>query len=197
MAKLYYYYSAMNAGKTTTLLQSNHNYQECGMRTLLLSPNIDTRAKPGLIRSRIGLEKQGVVFTKSDNLFLLAQSQASTNCVLIDEAQFMTKQQVSQTTQIVDQLKIPVLAYGIRTDFLGMLFEGSQYLLAWADEIVEIKTICSCGSKATMNLRIDSQGNPIKSGQQIHIGANESYHSKCRKCFREALRNQYSDMTTA
>ena len=187
MAKLYFYYSAMNAGKTTNLLQSDHNYRERGMKTLLLSPEMDDRKAVGVIRSRIGLEQNAQVYKKDDNLFDIIKSNSKLSCVLIDEAQFMTRYQVRQLTKVVDLLSIPVLAYGIRTDFLGHLFEGSQYLLAWADELVELKTICDCGQKATMNLRIDAHGSAVKSGKQIHIGANESYISKCRKCFHKSL----------
>ncbi|MBF13619.1 MAG: thymidine kinase [Legionellales bacterium] len=195
MAKLYFYYSAMNAGKTTNLLQSDHNYRERGMTTLLFTPELDDRKAVGIIRSRIGIEQRGIIFNNHDNLFNIVQtaSLAPIHCVLVDEAQFLSRYQVKQLSQIVDTLSIPVLAYGIRTDFLGHLFEGSQSLLAWADELIELKTICDCGRKATMNLRIDQRGNPIKSGKKIQIGSNESYISKCRRCFYKAFRDDTAD----
>ena len=154
MAKLYFYYSAMNAGKTTTLLQSAHNYRERGMRTLVLTPKIDDRNGQGVIASRIGLKAYGHAFARDEDLHAIAESDIAANgplhCVLVDEAQFLTRTQVWQLSDIVDGRRIPVLAYGLRTDFRGELFEGSQYLLAWADELSEIKTICHTGKKATM-----------------------------------------------
>lgn len=185
MAKLYFYYSAMNAGKSTVLLQSSHNYRERGMTTLLFTPNIDTRFAPGTIHSRIGLQADAVPFDQQFNLFdytaSLKTKQTNLSCVLVDEAQFLTKTQVDQLTAIVDQIDIPVLAYGLRTDFLGEPFEGSLYLLAWADNLVEIKTICHCGRKATMNMRIDDNNQPVRAGAQIEIGGNERYIATCRK----------------
>lgn len=186
MAKLHFYYSAMNAGKTTTLLQSNYNYRERGMETLLFIPAIDTRHKKGLISSRIGLVAEAHPFENKFNFFDYVREyirKVSVSCALIDEAQFLTKQQVLQLTQIVDELKIPVLAYGLRSDFMGEPFEGSQYLLAWADELSEIKTICHCGKKATMNPRIDENGKILREGEQIEIGGNERYIALCRKHF--------------
>ena len=187
MAKLYFYYSAMNAGKTTTLLQSAHNYSESGMETLILKPALDDRYKDDMVRSRIGLEANALSFKLEDNLLQLTQDlggREKISCLLLDEAQFLTKNQVFALGEVVDVLKIPVLAYGLRTDFRGELFEGSLYLLAWADEIIEIKTVCHCGKKATMVLRIDEKGNPIKLGKQIIIGGNDNYISVCRKHFR-------------
>jgi thymidine kinase len=184
MAKLHFYYSAMNAGKTTTLLQSNYNYQERGMKTLLFIPSIDTRHKRGMIASRIGLVAEAHAFEDTFDFFAYTREVTTTtliSCVLIDEAQFLTKPQVLQLTRIVDELKIPVLAYGLRSDFMGEPFEGSQYLLAWADELSEIKTICHCGRKATMNPRIDETGNILRKGEQIEIGGNELYIALCRK----------------
>lgn len=190
MAKLYFYYSAMNAGKSTILLQSDYNYKERGMDTLLFIPSIDKRYGQGKIHSRIGLAADAVSFDQEFNLFEYAKVQKAQNsklgCILIDEAQFLTKNQVQQLTDIVDKLNLPVLAYGIRSDFKGEPFEGSLYLLVWADNLVEIKTICHCGRKATMNTRIDSQGNVVKSGEQIQIGGNEKYTAMCRKHFKEA-----------
>lgn len=191
MAKLYFYYSAMNAGKSTTLLQSSHNYQERGMKTLLFTPALDTRFQFGKVHSRIGLEANAIPFKSDTNLYSQVQdvlkNEQKLSCILIDEAQFLSKQQVHECSEIADKLKIPVLCYGLRTDFRGELFEGSQYLLAWAEELIEIKTICHCGRKATMNLRIDERGRPIKTGDQIQIGGNESYVSTCRIHFKAGL----------
>jgi thymidine kinase len=189
MAKLHFYYSAMNAGKSTTLLQSSYNYHERGMETILFTLSIDTRYGAGKIASRIGLEAGAITFDPDFNLFESVAEKLKTpghriKCVFVDEAQFLKKAQVFQLTEIVDQLKLPVLAYGLRSDFLGEPFEGSKYLLTWAEELVEIKTICHCGSKATMNMRIDEQGKPVHEGDQIGIGGNESYVSTCRKHFK-------------
>lgn len=184
MAKLYFYYAAMNAGKSTVLLQSSHNYRERGMQTLLFTPSIDTRYQSGTISSRIGLTEEAFAFNSSDDLhaitFNLQQNKTKFACILIDEAQFLTREQVHQLTEITDKMSIPVLAYGLRTDFQGELFPGSQFLLAWADELIELKTICHCGRKAIMNMRIDSSGNAVVEGDQVFIGGNESYVSTCR-----------------
>lgn len=189
MAKLHFYYSAMNAGKSTTLLQSAYNYQERGMQTILFTPAIDTRYGAGKISSRIGLHAEAVPFDQDFNLFeyvvrVVQQPEHRLKCILVDEAQFLTKAQVLQLSDIADVLNLPVLAYGLRADYMGEPFEGSKYLLAWAEELNEIKTICHCGRKATMNLRIDEQGNPVKAGEQIVIGGNESYAAVCRKHFK-------------
>jgi thymidine kinase len=188
MAKLYFYYAAMNAGKSTVLLQSSHNYRERGMQTLLFVPSIDTRYQQGTIRSRIGLSEEAYVFTEADNLHQITLNLKAKGidyaCILIDEAQFLTRDQVQQLTEITDKLGIPVLAYGLRTDFRGELFPGSLSLLAWADELVELKTICHCGRKATMNMRIDEQGQAVVEGEQVLIGGNESYVSTCRLHFK-------------
>ncbi len=190
MAKLYFYYSAMNAGKSTVLLQSSYNYQERGMDTLLFSSVVDTRYGTGKISSRIGVSSQAVPFDSNFNLFEYAEKHAQKHpklkCVLVDEAQFLNKKQVMQLTEIVDKLNLPVLTYGLRSDFQGEPFEGSMYLLVWADNITEIKTICHCGRKATMNMRIDSEGRPIKVGDQIQVGGNERYVSTCRKHFQNS-----------
>jgi len=189
MAKLYFYYSAMNAGKTTTLLQSAHNYHERGLRTLILTPRLDTRAGEGMVASRIGLSARGTAFGRSDDLQRIAEVDVATNgplhCLLVDEAQFLTKPQVWQLTEIVDVLGVPVLAYGLRTDFRGELFEGSQYLLAWADHLVEIKTICHTGRKATMVVRVDENGHAVNDGPQVEIGGNERYVSVSRAEFKK------------
>lgn len=187
MAKLYFYYSAMNAGKTTTLLQSSYNYHERGMDTLLFTPIIDDRFAPGKIASRIGLAKEAIPFDRTFNFFDHIQQARPVlpklRCILIDEAQFMTKDQVMQSAQVVDQLKLPVLTYGLRTDFRGETFEGSRYLLSLADELSEIKTICHCGSKAIMNARLDGSGKIVREGEQIFIGGNDRYIALCRKHF--------------
>lgn len=186
MAKLHFYYSAMNAGKTTTLLQSNYNYQERGMTTLLFLPAIDDRYAKGVIASRIGLKANAIAFEKDFDFFEYVKgvyAQKKINCILIDEAQFLNKTQVLQLTQIVDELKIPTLAYGLRSDFLGEPFEGSQYLLAWAEDINEIKTVCHCGRKATMNARVDETGHKVTAGNQVEIGGNDLYVALCRKHF--------------
>ncbi len=191
MAKLYFYYSAMNAGKSTVLLQSAYNYRERGMEVLLFTPNVDKRYGEGKIASRIGLAENAVIFDAQFNFFDYIQSEQSkmTNlkCILVDEAQFLSKAQVKQLCSVVDQLDLPVLAYGLRSDFRGEPFEGSQYLLVWADNLVEIKTICQCGKKAIMNIRIDEHGHKVVEGQQIQIGGNESYIAVCRRHFGEML----------
>jgi thymidine kinase len=189
MAKLYFYYSTMNAGKSTTLLQSSFNYRERGMETLLLTAAIDDRFGKGKISSRIGLSQSADLFTASDDLFHHAAHQHAVkpiNCVLVDEAQFLTKDQVWQLSEVCDQLNIPVLCYGIRTDFQGQLFTGSQWLLAWADILEELKTICYCGTKANMVVRLDADGKAIQQGTQVEIGGNDRYESLCRKHFKKA-----------
>lgn len=186
----------MNAGKSTILLQSSYNYQERGMRTLVLCPEFDNRFGDRKVASRIGLSADAIPFSTSDNLFRLAQretTQKEIHCILVDEAQFLTKPQVRQLGDVCDRLDIPVLTYGLRTDFQGNLFEGSQYLLAWADTLTEIKTICHCGRKATMVLRIDSSGRPVREGEQIQIGGNDRYVTVCRKHFYEGLTERSSD----
>ena len=191
MAKLYFYYSAMNAGKTTTLLQSAHNYHERGMRTLILTPRLDTRSGEGVVASRIGLSAQGRVFDRDSDLSRLVSDDVAVHgalgCVLVDEAQFLSKSQAWQLTDIVDVLDVPVLAYGLRTDFRGELFEGSQHLLAWADNLVEIKTICHTGRKATMVVRVDAQGHAVTDGPQVEIGGNDRYVSVSRGEFKKIM----------
>jgi len=194
MAKLYFYYSAMNAGKTTTLLQSAYNYRERGMRALILTPQLDTRAGEGVVASRIGLRADARRFTRSDDLLALAEADIALHgkldCVLVDEAQFLSKAQVWQLSDVVDALRIPVLAYGLRTDFRGELFEGSQYLLAWADNLIEIKTICHTGKKATMVVRVDERGRAVTDGPQVEIGGNERYVSVSRAEFKKIMAGQ-------
>jgi thymidine kinase len=184
MAKLYFYYSAMNAGKTTTLLQSNYNYQERGMETLLFIPSIDTRHARGIIASRIGLNADAYAFENTFDFYYGIQETIKSrniSCILVDEAQFLTKDQVMQICRVVDEFDIPVLTYGLRSDFSGEPFEGSKYLLTWADNLIEIKTVCHCGRKAIMNPRVDENGHVVKEGEQILIGGNDTYIALCRK----------------
>ena len=197
MAKLYFYYSAMNAGKTTTLLQSAHNYRERGMRVLIFTPSLDDRAgTAGTVASRIGLKAQGVPFDARDDLAARVDedvlAHGKLDCVLVDEAQFLTKAQVWQLSEVVDQRRIPVLCYGLRTDFRGELFAGSQYLLAWADELEEIKTICHTGKKATMTVRVDEHGHAVQDGPQVEIGGNERYVSVSRAEYKKIARGEGS-----
>lgn len=186
----------MNAGKSTVLLQSSHNYIERGMKTLLFTPRIDDRYQSGVIHSRIGLSSEAIAFNSDDDLFTHVQQRWDKllACVLIDEAQFLTKLQVRQLSDISDELDIPVLAYGLRTDYKGELFEGSRYLLGWAEEIIEIKTVCHCGRKAIMNLRIDANGRAIYDGEQIHIGGNESYVSTCRRHYKAGIATRHQEI---
>jgi len=190
MSKLYFYYSTMNAGKTTSLLQSSYNYRERGMRTLLFTAQIDDRYGVGKIKSRIGLETEANIFGPEDDLFKITSEhheQDRIDCVLLDEAQFLSKEQVFQLSEVTDRLGIPVLTFGLRTDFLGNLFEGSQALLAWADELKELKTICHCGKKAIMVVRMDENNQAIREGSQIEIGGNDRYISLCRRHFKEQV----------
>ncbi len=191
MAKLYFYYSAMNAGKSTALLQSNHNYRERGMNTLVFAPAVDTRFGDSLVKSRIGIETAAISVSEDEDLLAYVRREAlqqQIHCVLIDEAQFLTKDQVFQLGEVCDRLDVPVLCYGLRTDFQGELFAGSHYLLAWADNLNEIKTVCHCGKKATMVVRMNEDGTPVADGEQVAIGGNELYVSTCRRHYKEALR---------
>jgi thymidine kinase len=191
LAKLYFFYAAMNAGKTTHLLQSDFNYRERGMSTLLFAPAVDHRYGQGQVTSRIGLAREAVVFSPEfDFVGHVRQSVGASgvlpDCVMVDEAQFLVQKQVRDLTDIVDQLGIPVLAYGLRTDFLGQPFEGSRYLLAWADELVEIKTVCHCGRKAVMNShRAFPPDTDPALISTVDIGGNEKYQSTCRLHFRQ------------
>lgn len=188
MAKLYFYYSSMNAGKSTALLQSSYNYRERGMNTLVLAPKLDDRYGVGKVCSRIGLETEATTFEPKDDLLEIVNNAIEDkplHCVLIDEAQFLTKDQVFQLGEVTDQQNIPVLAYGLRTDFQGEPFEGSKYLLAWSDNLKELKAICECGTKATMVIRLDEGGNVVTHGSQVEIGGNDRYISMCRKHFKE------------
>jgi len=194
MAKLYFYYSAMNAGKTTTLLQSAHNYRERGMRVAILTPRLDHRSGSGVVASRIGLRADATAFDRNDDLLAWARhdidAHGPLHCLLVDEAQFLSKAQAWQLSEVVDALRVPVLCYGLRTDFRGELFEGSQHLLAWADEIIEIKTICHSGSKATMTVRVDDNGHAVQDGPQVEIGGNERYVSVSRDEFKKVMRGE-------
>ena len=184
MAKLYFQYSTMNAGKSTLLLQASHNYHERGMKTYLITAGFDKRVGDGKIGSRIGIASDADTFDHKENMFQKIESRlrkGPCSCVFIDEAQFLSEEQVWELARVVDDLKVPVMCYGLRTDFQGNLFEGSASLLAIADELKEIKTICHCGKKATMVVRLDGNGNVVKEGAQIEIGGNDKYVSLCRK----------------
>jgi len=191
MAKLFFYYSAMNAGKTTTLLQSAYNYRERGMRALIVTPKLDNRAGEGVVSSRIGLKSKATVFEGTSDLFELVKADIAAHgkldCVLFDEAQFLSREQVWQVSDVVDELRIPVLCYGLRTDFRGEAFPGSAALLAIADELVEIKTICHTGKKATMVVRVDENGRAVKAGPQVEIGGNDRYVSVSRAEFKKIM----------
>jgi thymidine kinase len=190
MAKLYFYYASMNAGKSTTLLQAAFNYRERGMHTMLWTAALDDRSDGKPIASRIGLEASACLFDEDTNLWdAVTAAHAASNlaCVLVDEAQFLTSKQVWQLARLADDANIPVVCYGLRTDFQGELFPGSAALLGIADSLIELKAICHCGRKATMNLRVDASGAPIREGEQTEIGGDERYVALCRKHFSEAL----------
>ena len=190
MAKLYFHYSTMNAGKSTLLLQAAHNYEEMGMATYLLTAQFDNRAGEGRIGSRIGIGKDADTFAAGEDMFekiRTRQSQGTIACVFIDEAQFLSKDQVWQLARAVDDLGVPVMCYGLRVDFQGNLFPGSAALLAWADEMREARTICHCGKKATMVVRLGPDGQVLRDGAQVQIGGNETYQSLCRRHWREAM----------
>ncbi|WP_375393014.1 thymidine kinase [uncultured Sphingomonas sp.] len=190
MAKLYFYYASMNAGKSTGLLQADFNYRERGMRTLLFTAGVDDRYAAGTITSRIGLTAPAIPFDRATDLRARALAEHARDalaCVLVDEAQFLSAAQVESLAALADAHGVPVLCYGLRTDFRGELFEGSARLLALADTLVEIKSVCFCGRKATMNLRVDAEGRAIAEGRQTDIGGNERYVALCRRHFTEAL----------
>ena len=193
MAKLYFHYSTMNAGKSTSLLQASHNYRESGMSTYLITAQFDKRAGDGRIASRIGIGEPADTFAHDTDLFSQLSARLAANtvaCVFIDEAQFLTKQQVWQLARAVDDLGVPIMCYGLRVDFRGELFPGSAALLAWADEMREVRTICFCGKKATMVVRKGPDGKAMKNGEQVQIGGNETYVSLCRRHWREAVADQ-------
>ena len=187
MAQLYFYYSAMNAGKSTSLLQSAYNYKERGMHSIIYTAAFDDRYGVGKVTSRIGLQADAKLYNNDLDLYSAIQNdnkERKLDCVFIDEAQFLTQKQVRELIEVVDELDIPVLAYGLRTDFLGSTFEGSHYLLAWADKLFELKTVCHCGRKANFVVRLDEHGNAVTDGDQVQIGGNDRYESMCRKHFK-------------
>jgi thymidine kinase len=190
MAQLYFYYSSMNAGKSTHLLQSSYNYKERGLNTVIYTARIDDRFAHGKVTSRLGIDADAFLFDHSSDIYSEVKAKNSVeqiHCVLIDEAQFLSQEQVKQLTDIVDLLHIPVLAYGIRTDFLGQTFSGSAALLAWADKLVELKTICHCGRKANFVIRQDANGLAVRDGEQVEVGGNERYEPLCRAHFKELV----------
>lgn len=190
MAKLYFHYSTMNAGKSTLLLQASYNYIERGMQTYLLTASFDDRAGAAKIGSRIGIEAEADTYTTDDDLFAMIKTRLDAGpcaCVLVDEAQWLSRDQVWQLARAVDDLRVPIMCYGLRVDFRGELFPGSAALLALADEMREVRTICHCGKKATMVIRTDAEGNALKEGAQVEVGGNDRYVSLCRKHFREAM----------
>jgi len=190
MAKLYFHYSTMNAGKSTLLLQASYNYRERGMATYLLTARLDDRAGEGRIASRIGIADEAAMFDAASDLFEMIRtrlSQGPIACIFLDEAQFLTRPQVWQLARVVDDLNLPVMCYGLRVDFRGELFPGSSALLALADEMREVRTICHCGKKATMVIRRGPDGRALKDGEQVVIGGNETYVSLCRRHWREAV----------
>jgi thymidine kinase len=190
MAKLYFNYASMNAGKSTLLLQASYNYQERGMRTVILTAALDRRAGVGRVASRIGLHADAIPFTDGDDLFLLVERlhrEDPVACVFVDEAQFLAPDQVWQLARLADRCGIPVMAYGLRTDFQGKLFPGSQELLAIADELREVRTICFCGRKATMAARLDEKGDVVREGAQVEVGGNEKYVSFCRRHWEDKI----------
>jgi len=191
MAKLYFYYASMNAGKSTTLLQADFNYRERGMETMLWTAALDDRYDAGVITSRIGLQADAHKFTPGTDLWAEVTAEHAARpiaCLLLDEAQFLTREQVLQLARLADEANIPVVAYGLRTDFQAELFPGSAALLGIADTLVELKAVCECGRKATMNLRVDAAGNAVKEGAQTEIGGNDRYVALCRKHFMEKVR---------
>ncbi|OOY10523.1 thymidine kinase [Thioclava sp. F36-7] len=190
MAKLYFHYSTMNAGKSTILLQASHNYIERGMETFLVTARLDNRAGDGRIASRIGIGAEAACFTEETDMFALIEARLADGpcaCIFVDEAQFLTETQVWQIARAVDDLRVPVMCYGLRVDFQGKLFPGSAALLALADEMREVRTICHCGKKATMVVRMGPDGQALRDGDQVQIGGNETYVSLCRRHWREAM----------
>ncbi len=190
MAKLYFHYASMNAGKSAFLLTSVHNYKERGMDTLILKPMVDTRDSPGEVVSRVGLRKEANIITPDMDIFRFFQDVIlvrDIHCVYVDEAQFLTRENIMQLCKIADLYDVPVMCYGLRTDFKGELFEGSKYLLAVADKLEELKGVCHCGKKATMVARVDSNGKAITDGNQVEVGGNDRYVSLCRKHWCELV----------
>ncbi|MEZ5751612.1 MAG: thymidine kinase [Paracoccaceae bacterium] len=197
MAKLYFHYSTMNAGKSTILLQAAHNYRERGMETYLLTAQFDNRAGEGRIASRIGIGEAADTFAPGDDLGAKIAARLAAGpcaCVFIDEAQFLSPEQVWQLARVVDDLRVPVMCYGLRVDFRGTLFPGSAALLALADEMREVRTICHCGRKATMVVRQGPDGKALREGAQVQIGGNETYVSLCRRHWRAAMGERISEV---
>ena len=191
MAKVYFYYAAMNAGKSTTLLQADFNYRERGMETMLWTAKVDDRAGAGVIGSRIALSAPAHTYDEDVDLFVAVTDELKRrelHCILVDEAQFLSQRHVLQLCEIADRHRIPVLCYGLRTDFQGKLFPGSAALLALADSLIELKAVCECGRKATMNLRVDEEGHAVAAGAQTEVGGNDRYIALCRRHFFERLR---------
>ncbi|WP_112800471.1 MULTISPECIES: thymidine kinase [unclassified Neorhizobium] len=191
MAKLYFHYATMNAGKSTMLLQASYNYRERGMRTAIFIAALDDRAGTGRVASRIGLSADAIPFSDLDDLFGVIETMHGEEpiaCVFVDEAQFLTAEQVWQLARVCDRIGIPVMAYGLRTDFQGKLFPGSLELLAIADELREVRTICFCGRKATMVVRLDQEGKLVREGAQVEVGGNEKYVSLCRRHWENQMR---------
>ncbi|SHH46350.1 thymidine kinase [Ferrimonas marina] len=198
MAQLYFHYSAMNAGKSTSLLQSAHNYKERGMFPMLMTAEFHSRGSEGVIESKIGIDSEALIFNADTDIRATLESQLAdggVDCILIDEAQFLTKTQVEQLTYIVDKIEIPVMCFGLRTDYRGELFEGAKYLLAWADKLVELKTVCFCGRKATMVIRYNEDGShPITQGDDaVLVDGPTKYESVCRKHYHEFINKTKSD----
>ena len=191
MAKLYFYYSSMSAGKSTTLLQADFNYRERGMETMLWTAALDSRFGQGFVTSRIGLRAEAHKFQPTTDLLAAIGTEHDKRplaCVMVDEAQFLSRDQVIQLADVADQMGIPVLCYGLRTDFQAQLFPGSAALLGLADALIELKAVCECGRKSTMNLRVDENGNAVRDGQQTEIGGNDRYIALCRKHYWERVR---------
>jgi thymidine kinase len=199
LAKVYFYYAAMNAGKSTTLLQADFNYRERGMETMLWTAKLDERAGAGVIGSRIALSAPAHTYDANVDLFTAISEELKRrelHCILVDEAQFLSQHHVLQLCEVADRLRIPVLCYGLRTDFQGKLFPGSAALLALADSLIELKAVCECGRKATMNLRVDEEGHAVAAGAQTEIGGNDRYIALCRRHFFERLRESEARQLT-
>ena len=201
MAKLHFYYSAMNAGKSTVLLRSNYNYKERGMDTIIFAPQVDNRYGVGKITSRIGLSAEAIAVGDRFDMYDYVKQELDRNpklaCVLIDEIHFFKKHHIRQLTKIVDEMDVPVLAYGLRSDFRGEPFEGSVYMMAYADQIIEIKTICHCGKKATMNMMVNENGSQVIDGPQVQIGGNEKYIATCRAHYAKGASGMATTTSTA
>ncbi|KRB50797.1 thymidine kinase [Rhizobium sp. Root708] len=195
MAKLYFNYSTMNAGKSTMLLQAAYNYEERGMRVVMLIAAFDERVGRGIIGSRIGLQAEAIAFEPDADLFSLIEDMSGGDgpiaCIFVDEAHFMTREHIWQLARIVDRMNIPVMVYGLRTDFRGQLFPASQELMAISDEMREVRTICHCGRKATMVVRLDGSGKVVREGAQIEVGGNEKYVSLCRRHWDDAINGEW------